>query len=102
MPLDARPVPSIPPSETPSRPSATTPTLTEMISRPPAPPQALGPVAGYAHVQLDPVRRTVRSRAVSVSIWGAPPRPWRRTEPRLASPPQSMAASWSASVAMSP
>ena len=34
--------------------------LAEVISRPPAPPRALGPVAGYAHVQLDPERRTVR------------------------------------------
>ena len=29
-------------------------------ARPPAPPRALGPVAGYEHVQLDPADRTVR------------------------------------------
>ena len=27
--------------------------LDEVLSRPPAPPQALGPVAGYQHVQLE-------------------------------------------------
>ena len=34
--------------------------LDEVMARPPAPPQALGPVAGYAHVQLDPRGHTVR------------------------------------------
>ena len=34
--------------------------LAEVQSRPPAPPQALGPVAGYQHVQLNPRDRTVR------------------------------------------
>jgi FAD:protein FMN transferase len=34
--------------------------LAEVQSRPPAPPRALGPVAGYAHVQLNPRDRTVR------------------------------------------
>jgi thiamine biosynthesis lipoprotein len=34
--------------------------LAEVQSRPPRPPQALGRVAGYQHVQLDPSRRTVR------------------------------------------
>ncbi len=32
----------------------------EVASRPPVPPQALGPVAGYAHVQLNAADRTVR------------------------------------------
>jgi thiamine biosynthesis lipoprotein len=31
-----------------------------VLAGPPAPPRALGPVAGYAHVQLNPVERTVR------------------------------------------
>ncbi len=34
--------------------------LTEVQSRPPVPPQALGSVAGYQHVQLNPRDRTVR------------------------------------------
>ncbi len=34
--------------------------LDEVQSRPPAPPQALGPVAGYQHVQLNPRDHTVR------------------------------------------
>ena len=34
--------------------------LDEVQARPPAPPPALGPVAGYAHVQLNPAERTVR------------------------------------------
>ncbi len=34
--------------------------LDEVRARPPAPPAALGPVAGYAHVQLNPSARTVR------------------------------------------
>jgi len=34
--------------------------LDEVRSRPPVPPRALGRVAGYQHVQLDPRRRTVR------------------------------------------
>jgi FAD:protein FMN transferase len=34
--------------------------LDEVRVRPPAPPRALGPVAGYRHVQLNPVERTVR------------------------------------------
>ena len=34
--------------------------LAEVQSRPPASPQALGPVAGYRHVQRDPRYRTVR------------------------------------------
>ena len=34
--------------------------LDEVLSRPPAPPRALGSVAGYAHVQLNPADRTVR------------------------------------------
>jgi len=34
--------------------------LAEVQSRPPAPPRALGPVAGYQHVQLNPRDRTVR------------------------------------------
>ncbi len=34
--------------------------LDEVLARPPAPPVALGTVAGYAHVQLDRVERTVR------------------------------------------
>lgn len=34
--------------------------LDEVLSRPAAPPRALGPVAGYQHVQLDPRDRTVR------------------------------------------
>jgi thiamine biosynthesis lipoprotein len=34
--------------------------LDEVTSRPPAPPQALGPVAGYQHVQLNPRDRSVR------------------------------------------
>jgi FAD:protein FMN transferase len=34
--------------------------LAEVQSRPPTPPQALGPVAGYQHVQLDQRHRTVR------------------------------------------
>jgi thiamine biosynthesis lipoprotein len=34
--------------------------LDEVRARPPAPPRALGPVAGYQHVQLDPATRTVR------------------------------------------
>ncbi len=34
--------------------------LDEVRARPPAPPQALGHVAGYLHVQLNPVNRTVR------------------------------------------
>ena len=34
--------------------------LDEVQSRLPAPPQALGPVAGYQHVQLNPRHRTVR------------------------------------------
>jgi thiamine biosynthesis lipoprotein len=32
----------------------------EVAARPPSPPEALGPVAGYAHVQLNPADRTVR------------------------------------------
>ena len=34
--------------------------LAEVRSRPPAPPNALGPVAGFQHVQLNPRDRTVR------------------------------------------
>ncbi len=34
--------------------------LDEVLSRPPAPPRALGPVAGYQHVQLNPRDHTVR------------------------------------------
>ncbi len=34
--------------------------LADVLSRPPAPPRALGPVAGYQHVQLNPRERTVR------------------------------------------
>lgn len=34
--------------------------LDEVRARPPAPPRALGPVAGYVHVQLNAVDRTVR------------------------------------------
>jgi thiamine biosynthesis lipoprotein len=34
--------------------------LDEVQARPPAPPAALGRVAGYAHVQLNPAERTVR------------------------------------------
>ena len=34
--------------------------LGEVLSRPPAPPQALGTVAGFAHVQTDPIDRSVR------------------------------------------
>jgi FAD:protein FMN transferase len=34
--------------------------LAEVQSRPPAPPRALGPVAGYAHVQVNSRDRTVR------------------------------------------
>jgi thiamine biosynthesis lipoprotein len=34
--------------------------LDEVLARPPAPPSALGPVAGYTHVHLDPAQRTVR------------------------------------------
>jgi FAD:protein FMN transferase len=34
--------------------------LDEVRARPPAPPNALGRVAGFQHVQLDPRRRTVR------------------------------------------
>jgi thiamine biosynthesis lipoprotein len=34
--------------------------LNEVRARPPGPPKALGPVAGYQHVQLDPRHRTVR------------------------------------------
>ena len=34
--------------------------LAEVQARPPAPPQALGPVAGYQHVQLNQRHRTVR------------------------------------------
>jgi thiamine biosynthesis lipoprotein len=34
--------------------------LDEVLSHPPAPPRALGPVAGYAHVHLNPMERTVR------------------------------------------
>jgi thiamine biosynthesis lipoprotein len=34
--------------------------LDEVLARPPAPPRALGPVAGYAHLQLDDADRTVR------------------------------------------
>jgi thiamine biosynthesis lipoprotein len=34
--------------------------LDEVLARPPAPPRALGPVAGYTHVHLDPAQRTVR------------------------------------------
>ena len=34
--------------------------LEEVRTRPPAPPQALGSVAGYLHVQLNPANRTVR------------------------------------------
>ncbi len=34
--------------------------LAEVQSRPPAPPTALGPVAGFRHVQLNPRDRTVR------------------------------------------
>ena len=34
--------------------------LREVLARPPAPPRALGPVAGFQHVHLDPRRRTVR------------------------------------------
>ncbi|HTU37406.1 MAG TPA: FAD:protein FMN transferase [Acidimicrobiales bacterium] len=34
--------------------------LDDVLSRPPGPPRALGTVAGYAHVQLNPGDRTVR------------------------------------------
>jgi thiamine biosynthesis lipoprotein len=34
--------------------------LDEVLARPIGPPPALGPVAGYAHVQLDPADRSVR------------------------------------------
>ena len=34
--------------------------LDEVLARPPTPPRALGPVAGYQHVQLNPRDRTVR------------------------------------------
>jgi thiamine biosynthesis lipoprotein len=34
--------------------------LDEVLAHPPAPPRALGPVAGFAHVQLNPQERTVR------------------------------------------
>jgi thiamine biosynthesis lipoprotein len=34
--------------------------LDEVLARPSAPPRALGTVAGYAHVQLNPADRTVR------------------------------------------
>jgi thiamine biosynthesis lipoprotein len=34
--------------------------LEDVLARPPAPPRALGSVAGYAHVQLNPAERTVR------------------------------------------
>ena len=34
--------------------------LEEVQARPPAPPRALGTVAGYAHVQLNPADRTIR------------------------------------------
>jgi FAD:protein FMN transferase len=34
--------------------------LDEVLARPPAPARALGAVAGYAHVQLNPANRTVR------------------------------------------
>jgi FAD:protein FMN transferase len=34
--------------------------LAEVIARPPSPPRALGPVAGFGHVQLDRRTRTVR------------------------------------------
>ena len=34
--------------------------LDEVRARPPAPPRALSPVAGYEHVQLNPAKRTVR------------------------------------------
>ena len=34
--------------------------LEEVLARPAAPPRALGPVAGYLHVQLDPRTRSVR------------------------------------------
>ncbi|HXZ61402.1 MAG TPA: FAD:protein FMN transferase [Acidimicrobiales bacterium] len=34
--------------------------LDEVLARPPSPPRALGPVAGYQHLQLDARERTVR------------------------------------------
>ncbi len=34
--------------------------LDEVLARPPSPPDALGSVAGYLHVQLNPAKRTVR------------------------------------------
>lgn len=34
--------------------------LDDVLSRPPSPPQALGTVAGFAHVQTDPSERSVR------------------------------------------
>jgi thiamine biosynthesis lipoprotein len=34
--------------------------LDEVLARPPSPPHALGSVAGYLHVQLNPANRTVR------------------------------------------
>ncbi len=34
--------------------------LDDVLSRPPTPPRALGSVAGYTHVQLNPAERTVR------------------------------------------
>ena len=61
--------------------------LDEVRARPAAPPRALGPVAGYAHVQLNRARpHASASRAVSVSTSVRPPRRWRPTGPRPASP----------------
>jgi thiamine biosynthesis lipoprotein len=43
--------------------------LDEVLARPPAPPPALGPVAGHAHVQLDARTRTVRiPRGVRIDL----------------------------------
>ena len=99
----AREVRSTRPSATRSPHSATTPTSTRSWRGPPAPPRALGPVAGYAHVQLDPARphrahpawRPARPR---LDGQGAGRRPGRRPH----RPARSATARWSASVATSP
>lgn len=58
----------------------------EVRARPPAPPPALGSVAGYAHVHLDPVDRTVRiPRGIRLDL-GATAKAWAadRSAARLA------------------
>ena len=60
--------------------------LEEVQARPPAPPRALGPVAGYLHVQLIRPPAPSASRAVSVSTWARRRRHWWPTGLPPASP----------------